>query len=239
MTEWHNRYAQFELRADSDDDGLTLDGYAAVFNAETVIEDRSGPFIEKIAPGAFKRSLGQRAPVLQFDHGTHPVVGSMPLGVIRSIREDAHGLRVKAVLSDNWMTKPVRDAIASGAINGMSFRFRPIQDSWDESGDMPVRTIHEVELAEVGPVVFPAYPQTRVSVRCDNALMDATSEQIRSRMLTDFPESPAREGTDEGEAPTETPVTPSLGDSPSRHSRHIDTSAVLERISARMARIAP
>lgn len=171
-----------EFRAEPSDDGLTLDGYGAVFNAETRINSFEGEFVERIAPGAFKRSLGQRTPVLQFDHGQHPLIGSLPIGVIRSIREDGHGLKVRARLADNWLIQPVRDAIRDGAITGMSFRFRVLDESWAKRGGDHVRTITEVELYEVGPVVFPAYEQTTVGVRSRQALTALEDPEVRAEI---------------------------------------------------------
>jgi HK97 family phage prohead protease len=162
-----------EFRASDGADGQSLEGYAAVFNAWTDITDRQGTYKERIAPGAFKRSIGQRTPVLQFDHGTHPLLGSLPLGSITALREDRNGLFVKAKLSDNWLVEPVRDAIRDGGISGMSFRFRVIKDEWgsDEGGN-ETRTVQEVELLELGPVVFPAYAQTSVAMRSFVGLLD-------------------------------------------------------------------
>lgn len=175
------RFAEF--RAAKSDDGLTLDGYAAVFDEWTDIEDHLGTYRERIAPGAFKRTLGMRAPVLQFDHGSHPLIGSLPLGRITSISEDAHGLRVKARLSDNWLVQPVRDAIRDGGISGMSFRFRIVDDEWTMSRDgVEERTVREVELYEVGPVVFPAYEQTSVGVRSRQTLDALTDPEVRSEI---------------------------------------------------------
>lgn len=183
-----NLIRHVEFRAKPSDDGLTLDGYGAVFNEWTNIDSYEGQFRERIAPGAFKRTLGMRAPVLQFDHGSHPLIGSIPLGRITSITEDAHGLRVKARLSDNWLVEPVRDAIRDGAIDGMSFRFRVIDETWARGRDsVAERTITEVELYEVGPVVFPAYEQTSVGVRSRQALTALQDPEVRSeiaRLLT-------------------------------------------------------
>ena len=160
------RDVPFEVRsAEETGDGLTLTGYAAVFNRSTMIDNWEGRFEEKIRPGAFKRSINAKMPVLQFEHGRHPLLGSMPLGQITKLREDEHGLYVEARLADNWLIQPVRDAIASGAIDGMSFRFQVVRDSINESGDIPVRTLEEVKLLELGPVVFPAYEATTVGVR--------------------------------------------------------------------------
>ena len=174
-----------EFRANPSPDGLTLEGYAAVFNQWTTIDSYEGTFRERIAPGAFKRTLGQRMPVLQFDHGTHPLIGSIPLGRITSITEDDHGLKVRARLSDNWLVEPVRDAIRDGAIDGMSFRFSvPANGDHLVRGDdgMVERTINEIALYEVGPVVFPAYEQTTVGVRSRAALDALTDPEVRSEI---------------------------------------------------------
>ncbi len=146
-------------------DGQTLEGLAAVFNAWTDIRDQMGTYKERVAPGAFKRSIGERTPVLQFDHGSHPLVGSLPLGVITTLREDKHGLFVRARLSDNWLVQPFRDAIRDRAVTGMSFRFRVVADEWTRVNGEDHRTLKDVELYELGPVVMPAYRQTSVAVR--------------------------------------------------------------------------
>lgn len=153
------------IRSETRDDGLTLEGYAAVFNSPTQISDWSGDYTETIARGAFAKTISERMPVLQFDHGTHPMIGSLPLGVIQKLSEDESGLFVRARLSDNWLVQPVRDAIANGSISGMSFRFSIPEgkDKWNR--EQTERTIHEVKLYELGPVVFPAYESTSVGVR--------------------------------------------------------------------------
>lgn len=171
------RSVPFALERADDEDGLTLAGYAAVFNARTTIDSWEGLFEEEVAPGAFKKSLRERTPLMQFDHGHHPMVGSLPIGQIKTLREDAEGLYVEARLHDNWMVEPVRDAIASGAIDGMSFRFSVVQEKWsDRAGMLPLRTLKEVKLFEVGPVVWPAYEQTSVGVRAREIAAAFTSD---------------------------------------------------------------
>ena len=207
------RDVPFEVRAAEDTgDGLTLTGYAAVFNRSTMIDNWEGTFEERIRPGAFKRSINAKMPVLQFEHGRHPLLGSMPLGQITKLREDEHGLYVEARLADNWLIQPVRDAIASGAIDGMSFRFQVVRDSVDESGDMPVRTLEEVKLMELGPVVFPAYESTSVGVRSADLSplfslpQDDRHAIARALVLGTQPE-PAIDGTSERPAES-TPDSP-------------------------------
>jgi hypothetical protein len=185
----------FEMRAASGSDntagdGLTLEGYAAVFNTPTRIDSWEGTFDEQIAPGAFKKTLRESPPVMQFDHGRHPMVGSIPIAAIDEAREDGDiGVYVRAAMADNWLVQPVRDAIANGSINGMSFRFTPIRETWawpdgrsippeqvqsaiwgGDPNDVPIRTIKELRAPELGPVVFPAYTTTSVAVRSTEAL---------------------------------------------------------------------
>jgi hypothetical protein len=85
---------QFELRAEENGDGMTFTGYAAVFNAPS----QPLPFIERIAPGAFKRSLKARNDIkLLWNHDTGAVLGSTRAGTLK-LEEDNYGLRVTAIL---------------------------------------------------------------------------------------------------------------------------------------------
>lgn len=152
--------------AESTGDGLTLEGYAAVFDSPTRIDSWEGTFDEQIARGAFSKTLQERTPIIQFDHGHHPLVGSIPIAVPEELREDDHGLYVRARLHDNWLVAPVRDAIREGSITGMSFRFNVVKESYSPGAtDAPLRTITELKLYELGPVVWPAYEATSVGVR--------------------------------------------------------------------------
>jgi hypothetical protein len=184
------RAVTFETRAS--DDGFTLEGYGAVFNSPTEINSWEGNFEERIAPGAFAKTLQERKPVVQFDHGHDIATGSVPIAAIEDIREDKRGLFVRARMFDNPRVEPIRQAIAGGAIDGMSFRFRVTREEWDDSGPLPVRTIKELDLFELGPVVFPAYESTSVGVRSLLADLDETQ---RARLLSDLGVDAARSGT--------------------------------------------
>jgi HK97 family phage prohead protease len=176
---------QFESRGGGD--GRTLEGYAAVFNTPTRIRDAGGDFDEVILPGAFARSLDRRTPVLQFDHGKDPRVGHVPIGAIEALSEDDSGLYVRARLFDNPVVEPVRQAIAGGAIKGMSFRFGVPQggDKWSKRDGVDYREISDADTHELGPVVFPAYDQTSVTVRSMLALLDPAEHRTLLRELAD------------------------------------------------------
>ncbi|MCV7255332.1 HK97 family phage prohead protease [Mycobacterium hackensackense] len=187
------------LRAADDDgdesDGRTFVGYGAVFNSPTRINSWEGDFDEQIAPGAFRKSLRERTPKFQFDHGHHPLIGSIPIGMIEDIHEDDRGLYVQARLGEHIIIDLIREAIASGAIDGMSFRFSVVRDEWRDKdgkavkpddvkrilyyGEQPERTpllrvLKEVRVAEVGPVVWPAYDNTSAAVRAKLTASDGT-----------------------------------------------------------------
>lgn len=181
-----------EMRADAKGDGFTLEGYAAVFDTPTRIDSWEGKFDEQVARGAFTKTLKERKPVMQFDHGHDIATGSVPIAAIDDIREDKQGLYVRARMFDNPRVEPIRQAIAGGAIDGMSFRFRVTREEWDGTGDTPLRTIRELDLFELGPVVFPAYEATSVGVRSLLADLDDTQ---RARLRDELFPDAARTGT--------------------------------------------
>lgn len=179
----------------SEDDGNTLVGYAAVFNQDTEINSWEGHFIERIAPGAFKRTLknrGDKVKVL-FNHGHDPTIGEMPLGKPKTLREDDVGLFTEVPLTDtDYNREKIKPLLRDGALDGMSFRFSVPAggDEWDDDGDVPIRTIREAKLFELGPVVFPAYDQSSVQLRSEDPRFTALRSQMGcpKRQEQDFEE---------------------------------------------------
>ncbi|MDV8076288.1 HK97 family phage prohead protease [Rhodococcus sp. IEGM 1370] len=181
------RSADFEQReSESTGTGFDLSGYMAVFDQDTEINSNfEGKFLERISRGAFTKTLRTKKPVVQYDHGRDSRVGSIPIAEIIELREDAKGLWLEARMFDNPVVDPIRQAIAAQAIHGASFKFRVTRDEWRDAKGKRVRpdeleqllfggndsrgplkrNIKEVDLAELGPVVFPAYAGTSVGVR--------------------------------------------------------------------------
>ena len=147
---------KFELRAVEGGDGMTFTGYAAIFNSPS----EPLPFIERIAPGAFKRSLKARNDIkLLWNHDTGSVLGSTRAGTLK-LEEDNYGLRVTAMLPETTLGKDVRTLVQRGDVSAMSFGFSvPANgDSWNTDGTE--RTLRSVRIHEVSIVAFPAYSQT-------------------------------------------------------------------------------
>jgi hypothetical protein len=153
-----------EVRAAGD--GMSFSGYAAVFNSDS----EPLPFIERIAPGAFKRSLSSGREIRMFNnHNTDQVLATTRNGSLM-LTEDQRGLRVDAQLPDTTLGRDLSTLIADGTVHSMSFGFSVPQggDSWSADGSS--RVLREVVLHEVSVVQgFPAYPETSgASVRTDD-----------------------------------------------------------------------
>jgi HK97 family phage prohead protease len=223
----------FELRTTDDQsgDGFTIDGITAVYDEPTEIDSWEGHFKEEFAFGSLGRSIRRQLPKMQFDHGTHPLLGSLPLGRWTSMTEEPVGLHAVGRMSDNWLVEPFRQAIADEQVDGMSIRFSVVREVWLDNDGKTVkpedvlrllyepgergplrRIIKEAKLSEAGPVVWPAYQQTSVGVRSKVTIdlgrltdPDQRSTLARAVFLTDAADS----NTDGPQIPDESHDVPS------------------------------
>ena len=144
----------FEIRETQD--GMFFEGYAAVFDSPS----EPLPFTERIAPGAFIRSLKSRNDVkILWNHDTGSVLGSTRAGTLK-LTEDARGLRVEASLPNTTVGRDAAELLKRGDIDSMSFGFSVPRggDEWNADGSE--RTLREIRLHEVSIVAFPAYTAT-------------------------------------------------------------------------------
>lgn len=139
-------------------EGGQLVGLAAPYNSET----RIGEFRERIAPGAFARTLLDRRDVLALaDHDSTRVLGRTGSGTL-TLRDTAKGLEYALSLPATTVGSDLRELAARGDLGGVSIGFRSLRDSWE--GDL--RTLEEVELHEISIVqAWPAYPDTTIALR--------------------------------------------------------------------------
>ncbi len=151
-TEVRTEHTTLEIRETGD--GMTFEGYAAVFNSPS----QPLPFIETIKPGAFKRSLqGRHRMMLLWNHNASEPLASTRNGSLKLV-EDARGLKVTARLANTQTGRDVAELIRSGVIDAMSFGFQVKKDSWSADGNN--RTLEEVAVHEVSLTSFPAYEGT-------------------------------------------------------------------------------
>ncbi|UXN70587.1 HK97 family phage prohead protease [Devosia neptuniae] len=138
----------------------SVNGYAALFQNETVI---AGEFRERIARGAFSKSLRDADVVALLDHDTGRVIGRKSVGTL-TLREDLIGLWVSIDVDNSTPEgQTVLGAVTRQDLKGMSFGFRVRKEEWADGGSrLPLRTLTEIELHEVSVVAFPAYERTSI-----------------------------------------------------------------------------
>jgi uncharacterized protein len=155
------RSTTVELRAEGD--GNTFVGYAAMFNSPS----QPLPFTERIAPGAFDKTLRNRKRDVRLyvNHNSDLVLASKRSGTLM-LSEDGRGLRVEAQLPATTYANDLRALMQTGVVDRMSFGFTVPRggDRWSDDGRE--RELREIVLHEVSVVTgFPAYEQTQASVR--------------------------------------------------------------------------
>lgn len=153
-----------EVRAvPSEGDTRRLAGYAALF--DTLSVDLWG-FREEIAPGAFANSLQGDIRAL-WQHDTTRPLARTKNGTLR-LWEDERGLAFEMTMPDTQLGRDAFADVSSGLVDSMSFGFRVLPDgeAWRYMADqVVVRRLVKVELMEVSPVTWAAYPQTTVAAR--------------------------------------------------------------------------
>ena len=175
-------------------DGMRFSGYAAVFNSAS----EPLPFIERIAPGAFRKSLRARNDIkFLWNHDAGEVLGSTRAGTLM-LTEDEKGLRVDGLLPNTSRGRDVAELLRRGDVDAMSFGFSVPAggDSWSEDGSE--RTLNSVRLFEVSLVSWPAYTATagtvavrgldKIAKRADidaDALADAVYKLEEGETLTE------------------------------------------------------
>jgi HK97 family phage prohead protease len=153
-----------ELRATDESDGLyRFEGYASL----TEVDYQVGDFVERIAKGAFKRTLAEPGLdcVLRAEHRGFPLArtarphSDAPASLFLS--EDNRGLLVRAELSkEDPDARVLKLKMERGLVDEMSFAFRTTDDAWDSAYQN--RTVKSVTLAggDVSLVTYGASPST-------------------------------------------------------------------------------
>ena len=174
----HYGISDIEVREEGDAGTVTFSGYASVFNHDYEVYDAFGRFTERLAPGAFTRTLTEDPDVmLLINHQGLPLARTKS-GTLQ-LSQDSVGLRVSAQLDANDPdVRSILPKMRRGDVDEMSFAFRVNDQVWSE--DYSDRTITEVNLArgDVSIVSFGANPATVAALRA--ALAD---DDVRAQLL--------------------------------------------------------
>ncbi len=167
-----------ELRAE----GNQVAGFAVRYNSETVI---AGAFREKFAPGAFTEAIKGDVRAL-FNHEDGKVLGRTKSGTLK-LREDQEGLSYELDLPDTTVGRDLKVSMQRGDIDGSSFGFTVKREQWDDTGDLPLRTVLEAGLREVSPVPYPAYEDSMIALRSrDKAKDEAQKDEREAQKARDL-----------------------------------------------------
>ena len=158
-------WSDIELSEETREDASvrTVQGYAVKFDKPSL---DLGGFREVVSRGAFLKSL-KRDIVARWSHNTDIVLGRMSNQTLE-LEEDETGLRFKLALdTDQWGEYAYRK-IQRKDVRGMSFGFRIPNNGYEwllDEAKKRIRRLVEVDLLEVSPTVFPAYPSSQVAAR--------------------------------------------------------------------------
>lgn len=182
MKDWTKRFIQvdkIEVRSTENEDGSrtrTVGGYVVKFNQRSHLI--LGEFYERVAQGAFTRSLKENTIKAFWNHTSDFVLGSTKSATLR-LWEDSVGLAFDLDLPNNSWGDDACESIERGDVDGVSFGFYVRSDSWQYLADEDVyeRTLLDVNLFEVSPTPFAAYPDSEVNKRSIEQLGITTKEQ--------------------------------------------------------------
>jgi uncharacterized protein len=164
---FERRFLTVTQRAAGSAEKPVIEGDAAVFDQETVI---GSWFREMIAPGAFKRVLGEKPDVVAaLNHNWDKILGRTTAGTL-SLEETAESLRYAIEINlDDTEAMNTYHKVKRGDVTQASFAFTVRKEEWVNPPDnksLPLRIIKEVDkLYDVGPCTFGAYPEASANAR--------------------------------------------------------------------------
>lgn len=148
------KQCKFQVKS-SDDEGMTFEGYGAVFGN---IDDGN----DIIEPGAFKETIDAnfgRIKILK-QHGENSTI---PIGKPLELKEDEHGLFIKGKLVDTTDGVDIYKLMKAGVVNEMSIGYDPVEYKEEDIGGIIVRHLTQIQLWEVSLVTWAMNPQAVVT----------------------------------------------------------------------------
>lgn len=143
--------------------GRKLEGYAAVFDSPSL--PIAGLFTEYCRHGCFETTIQKHDIRCLVNHEMNNILGRSRPGKRSTLKliEDTRGLLFTVELPNTTYAKNLEASIERGDISGCSFQFNIVRDQWRNNNKE--RDLLEVKLYDVGPVAFPAYPETKCDIR--------------------------------------------------------------------------
>ncbi len=142
------------------------------FNSDSVTLSKRGrakPFVEQIAPDAFKRSLKEDKDIMaNAGHTDDPLCALGLIGENLTVTTNATELRWEALVPDTQAGKDLMSLVDKRIIRGTSFEFEvrgEAGEKWERRDDrLDQRTILDARLIAFNPVTWPAYLDSSLTV---------------------------------------------------------------------------
>lgn len=161
-----------ELRAGEEE--MTVEGYAAVFDSETVIYSCDGIDYKEVIDRKAFDNAEMADVVMNYNHGGKPVARTKNGTLVLTV--DSRGLKIAAHLKGTEEGRKLYEEIKGGYIDKMSFAFVVSEDSYDR--DTHTRRILGIKrLYDVAAVDIPAYDATDISAR---SYFSAEAEKVKA-----------------------------------------------------------
>lgn len=180
-----------ELRAEEENGKMVIEGYAAVYDEETLIGSEEFGFFERIAKGAFEGANMKDVP-LKYNHSDAVPILARTRNKSLVLTPDEKGLFIRAELLDTQDNIDMYKRIEAGLIDKMSFAFTVGKngEEW-ERGKTPKRTIKRFDrLFDVSVVDTPAYDGTSIYARslemCETFKGAVETESKRNYNITNL-----------------------------------------------------
>lgn len=177
-----SNFVDWSIERREDEGKMIIEGYAAVYDSETLIGSEEYGWREVIKRGAFDGADLKDVP-LKYNHEDAVPILARTRNKSLTLTPDEKGLRVRAELLDTTDGVDMYKRIKAGLIDKMSFAFTIAEngDSFEKkNGDTPLRTITKFErIWDVSVVDTPAYDDTSIYARSKN-LVDSRLKPLDS-----------------------------------------------------------
>jgi uncharacterized protein len=156
------------------------------YNSDSEILSKRGrpkPFVEKIAPDAFKRSLSEDKDIMGFaGHTDDPLAALGRIGENITVTSDERSMTWEALVPDTQAGRDMLSLVDKKIIRGTSFEFEirgAAGEKWEKRDDrLDERTILDAKLIAFNPVAWPAYSDSSLTVELRRRSRHDAGEEI-------------------------------------------------------------